>query len=290
MAISCKHVRDLASGFVLGALEPDEMNAVRDHLVTCEKDHTEFDDLGGVVSYLATTVEPMEPPAWLRESVVAAAEADLRARHRTHRADTTSSAALIAQISPAAAAEIIPFGQPAGRHGRRLRDRRPPTWLTRVAAAIALFALIGYSAIVQAGLYNPHATTSQGGQIWGYAGLPDSHSVVLTSTGDTSASGVLVLRPNGHVLCQVYGLPATSGDQAYVVWLSVDGSPLTKAGIMPIDANGSGFLEYDEGFPSSTLRVAITREARADVSKPHGPVVVGGTISVFQANPAALPF
>lgn len=289
MAVSCKHVRELASGFVLGALDPDEMNAVRDHLITCDKNHTEFDDLGGVVSYLATTVEPMEPPAWLRESVLAAAAADLRARKRTEHVVKDLHPAPIANIGWAAAGtEIIPFAQPAVVRTRRLRDR-VPSWLTQVAAAVAVLALVGYAAIVQAGFYNPHGQPAYD-KVLNAAAQLDSLSVQLTPVGDTSSGGLVVLRPTGHVYCYVRGMAATSGDQAYVVWLSLDSAPLTKAGTMTIDGSGRGLLEYDEATPSSTLQVQITREARADVTKPAGSVVVGGTISLYPNLPAARPF
>ena len=277
MALSCKRVRDLASGFVLGALEIEEMNAVRDHLRTCEKDHTEFDELGGVVSYLATTVEPMEPPAWLRDSVLAAAEADLRARARTERP--------VPSIMPAVAHQadtnVIPFAPASGAAvaaPRRLRSRRPPVWVTRIAAAVAVLALVGYGAIVQSGLMPakpPQATTTID-YIIGQTGV---RSTDLAGTGAT-VGGTLALMPTGHVYCWAHGLSKTSGDQVYVVWLSLDGAPLMKVGTMPIDGVGTGLLEYDEVYPGATLHVQITLEARGDVQKPTGPVVLGGTISI----------
>ncbi len=70
MAITCDHVRELASGFVLGALEPDEMAAVRDHLDSCREPHPELAELGGILPYLAVTPEPARAAcvaAWLRD-------------------------------------------------------------------------------------------------------------------------------------------------------------------------------------------------------------------------------
>ncbi|HSS36485.1 MAG TPA: zf-HC2 domain-containing protein, partial [Patescibacteria group bacterium] len=61
--LTCDEARDLAAGFVLGALAPDEMVAVREHLATCAEAHPEFEELGGVVPYLADSLEPVEPPA-----------------------------------------------------------------------------------------------------------------------------------------------------------------------------------------------------------------------------------
>jgi anti-sigma factor RsiW len=67
MAISCDRVRDLASGFVLGALDPAEMTAVREHLGGCSRPHAELRELGGVVPYLGGSLEPVEPSARLAD-------------------------------------------------------------------------------------------------------------------------------------------------------------------------------------------------------------------------------
>ena len=71
---------ELAAPFVLNALEPDEEEAVREHLRTCSLPHEEFAELGSVVPALAETLEPVEPPAALKGRILAAAADDLVAR------------------------------------------------------------------------------------------------------------------------------------------------------------------------------------------------------------------
>ena len=78
--MTCDRIREFASGFVLGALETDEMIAVQDHLDSCPKAHPEVNELGGVLPYLAESLEPVETPTWLRKSVIEAAKSDLTAR------------------------------------------------------------------------------------------------------------------------------------------------------------------------------------------------------------------
>ena len=46
--LSHDEVVDLAASFVLGALDEDEMAAVRAHLASCAESHAEFDELGGM--------------------------------------------------------------------------------------------------------------------------------------------------------------------------------------------------------------------------------------------------
>jgi len=70
---------ELAAGYVLHALEPDEDAAVREHLGTCALPHPEFEELGGVVPALLELdpSELVEPPAGLRDRILAAAASDV---------------------------------------------------------------------------------------------------------------------------------------------------------------------------------------------------------------------
>src|SRR2546426_6254758 len=80
--MTCDQARDLAAGYVLGALDPSEDAAVRAHLATCDQPHPEFAQLGGVVPAFLELDESelVEPPADLRDRIMAAAAADLAAR------------------------------------------------------------------------------------------------------------------------------------------------------------------------------------------------------------------
>src|SRR3954470_16506339 len=83
--MTCDQARDLAAGYVLGALERSEEAAVRAHLATCDQPHPEFVALGGVVpTFLEVDeVDLVAPPAGLRDRIMAAAAADLASRERT---------------------------------------------------------------------------------------------------------------------------------------------------------------------------------------------------------------
>ena len=80
--LTCDEIRDLAPLFVTGALDPDEMDAVREHLAGCDDAHAELLELGEAATSLLETVEPAEPPAALKSRLLAAAAADLESgRH-----------------------------------------------------------------------------------------------------------------------------------------------------------------------------------------------------------------
>ncbi len=85
----------MSGAFVLGALEPAEAAAVRAHLATCDRDHTEIAELGSVLPVLDESVPVVEPPDGLKARIMAAAAAeaaqaaDARAWRMSRRAATT---------------------------------------------------------------------------------------------------------------------------------------------------------------------------------------------------------
>jgi len=88
---------DLAAGYVLGALEPAQEAAVREHLATCRLPHPELEELGGVVPALQElgVTELVEPPAALRDRILAAAAADLTERTRAAASEPAAAAATV---------------------------------------------------------------------------------------------------------------------------------------------------------------------------------------------------
>src|SRR5574338_700982 len=66
-------VRELAAGFVLGALEPAEADALRTHVAACPEPHPELAELGSVVPALLASAEPIEPSPGLKGRILTAA-------------------------------------------------------------------------------------------------------------------------------------------------------------------------------------------------------------------------
>jgi hypothetical protein len=279
MAMTCDRVRELASGFVLGALDTNEMIAVGDHLDTCKRPHPEIGDIGGVLPYLAASLEPLEPPAWLRESVMAAAKADLVSRSRSVEPIVlpvaVSAAPAAHGYTAAPAAKVISLSR-----ARVSRRRRAMTWATRIAAAAAVVVLGGYAFVLQGDLDKARKAQAADASINFYISQPGTLTTVLAAKDGSSASGMAALRPNGHVMVTLHGLTATKGDQVYAVWLSSGGSPATRAGTFTVDDSGSGWLEVDNVPTSADLWVFLCREPNGSVTKPTGPMIVSGTISL----------
>ncbi len=277
--MTCNRSRELASGFVLGALDPDEMIAVQDHLDSCPEAHPEVDDLGGVLPYLVESLDPVEPPAWLRESVIEAAKADLVARRRfgkpsEHRFPEPVVVPVFAQIRDAggrAPARVVSLA--AAKASRR---RRAAIWFGRAAAAALILVVAGYAVVVQAGVGKPGSTD----EIWNFLGQPDTRSAVMVSHDRSQAAGLAALRPTGNLIVQVHNLQPTKGDEVYVVWLTADNGVQSKVGWFTVDDSGVGRLNADRAPTSASLWVFVCKEPNSNVTTPTGPTIVSGTISL----------
>jgi Anti-sigma-K factor rskA/Putative zinc-finger len=266
-AMTCDRIRELASGFVLGALDTDEMIAVQDHLDSCPKAHPEIDEFGGVLPYLAESLEPVESPAWLRKSVIEAAKSDLASRRLIGEPFARRVAAPVAAAAPA---RIISLN--AARASRR---RRAAVWFGRAAAAALIVVVAGYAAVVQTGVGKPQGTPD----IFNYLG-PDTRQAVLVAFDQSHAGGLAVLRPTGTIIVQVNNLQPTKGDEVYVVWLTADNGVPSKVGTLAVDDSGVGRLNVESPPTSASLWIFVCKEPNSNVTKPTGPTIVSGTISL----------
>jgi hypothetical protein len=275
--MTCDRIRERASGFVLGALDTSEMIEVARHLDTCSRPHPEIRDLGGVLPYIAESLEPIEPPAWLRESVIAAARADLDSRNRS------AEPIALPVPTPVAAAGRNQAFEPASNlvslsRIRASRRRRALTWASRAAAAVAVIVLAGYALVLQGDLDKAKKAQQADASINFVWSQPDTLKTVLAATDGSHSSGMAALRPNGHLIVRAYGLPATKGDEVYVVWLRSGNGADQKLGSFTVDDSGSGGLEVDNVPTSASLGVYVCREPNANVTKPTGPMIVSGVI------------
>ena len=290
MAIGCDSVRDLAPGFVLGALDAADMAAVRGHMSTCTKPHPELREMGGVLSYLGGSLDPVEPRKHLRAAVMAAAQADLRARS----AEKIAAAVAPAPVTPEAA-PVLTVLEPAHGSGlvslarvRVLRTRRAVVWVTRVAAAVAIVSLAGYAVAVQGDLARAQQAKDHTNQVLQYMQVPGARSAVMTPEAGRKGAGDAVMLPSGHVYVLLHGLEPTKGDEVYMVWSSADGGAIARAGVFTVDDQGEASVEMDNVPPSDSLWLMVCREPNSGVEKPTGPAIVTGTIWVFSV-PAPTP-
>jgi anti-sigma factor RsiW len=264
---------DLAAAYVLGALDEAEMVAVREHLASCPESHAEFEDLGGVVPYLLEMpdLKLVEPPASLRDRVMAAAAADPAARG-------TTTPATPAPTTPAPATPPAPTAFPSAteRDARARRRTNAMGWAMRIAAVIAIVVLGGWNLLLQNELSATRRFDDAVSAVIAAAAEPGSKTVVLAPGENSEARGIAAVRPDGSVVLAMRDLPPLSGSEIYETWVIVPGAPPLAVGGFTVDANGRAVFttRASDAPPGSTI--AVTREPRPGNTAPEGPIVSAG--------------
>jgi anti-sigma-K factor RskA len=256
--MTCEMVRELAAGFVLGALEPAEMKAVGEHLADCLDPHPELAELGGVLPYLAELPEPLEPPPALKARLLASIEAEVAARR-------VPAAAL-------AASGLMPISIDAER------ARRRPLFSRRVALQAAAVLIVGVLAgwnllllgqtdaaqhqarLLRAAIAAAGAPGAQVASISGTAAQPAASGFVALST--TSHSGYLV----------VEGLAAVPAGKVYQAWYVARG--VTRSAGLMTTADGLAVLALSAA--DAVEVVAVTIEPAGGSAQPTTPIVAAG--------------
>lgn len=258
--LTCDEVRDLAASFVLDALEPAQMAAVREHLAICADPHVEMGELAGVLPILDATVPLVEPPASLKAHVMAAAAADLEVRRATQ-------APTVEPTGPAAADVIRPLRQ---------RPMRLGAWALGIAAVLAIVALGGWNYSLQRQLDDARAYQQQVATVLDAAQRPGSLTAVLRSEEENGPNGLAAVTTDGVARIAMRDLAPTSGSEVYEAWvIASDGVPVAL-GELSLRPGGVGYLEAG-GLPAeSGILLALTKEPGPKPTSPStAPISVG---------------
>ncbi len=267
--------RDLAGGYVLGALDRAEEAAVRAHLETCDQPHPEFAALGGVVPALLELdpSELVEPPASLRDRIMAAAAADARVEGAVRAAPATT--------------------EPAGREPERLvafpraTDRTAPAprriaaasrfdWAFRIAAVIAIVAAGAWGLTVQGQLDRAHAYDQAIAAVVQAAGQPGAKTVVLSPGKGFQTSGIAAVQADGSVVLAMRDLQPTSGAQVYTAWVIVGSNAPVPVGDFPQPSGGNAAMTTKPATTPAGATIALTLEPNAGNTAPKGQIVSAG--------------
>jgi len=257
---------ELAAGYVLHALEPDEDAAVRQHLGTCALPHPEFEELGGVVPALLELdpSELVEPPAGLRDRILAAAASDVA------RADARPSGS----VPPAP----IPFPTAAERDERTARRSGASRldWAIRIAAVVAIVALGAWGIGLQRQLDANQAFNQAVANVLTAASQPGAKVVVLAPQPGQQGSGLAAVQPDGSMVLAMHDLPANGGSEVYTAWVIVGSNAPTSVGDFSVGSTGIQSLTTHPTTTPEGATIAITREPNPGNQAPKGPIVSAG--------------
>jgi anti-sigma-K factor RskA len=254
--MSHSEYEELAAGYVLGALEPDDEHAFQQHLSGCSVCEANVRELEAVVGELAYAAPPVDPPDTLW--------AGIRREIRPEAARRTSI--------PAAP------GPPAGAGVRRLR------LLPALAAAAAILLVVVLSLWNlnlrdQNAVYRARvAALERATQL---ANDPSASLVTLDDQPGTTGAQATVIassRQDRGVLL-VENLPPLQRNRVYELW-GVPGGNFDKAEkalvFVPLRRQGTQALQFEVPIQPGTV-FAITEEPGPDGSeKPTSqPLLVG---------------
>jgi anti-sigma-K factor RskA len=200
--LSHREFEELAAGWVLSVLEPDDEAAFRRHLATCERCERDVRELEGVVGDLAYAAPPAEPPAALWPTIRGQLGATARARPRRLRPPRAAGAA------------------------------RSP-WVVRLAAAAGVVLLVGL-ALWNVSLRDANdayrARVATLDQVVALANDPTTRAIALKGAPAQQGARVTVLassrQDRGALL--VEGLPPPPAGKVYELW-GVPGGQIAMA-------------------------------------------------------------
>jgi hypothetical protein len=274
--LSCDEVRALAAGFVLGALDEEEMTRLRHHLATCPNEHPEIEELGEVVPYLIETLEPVEPPAGLGRRIVAAVAAEAAEAAATAGAAQAGDAGRggTSTRSPGAPGAVsVPSTPVVSLADERARRRSPLTWIAAIAAVLVLAALGAWNVALRTELESAKAYDTAVQRVVELATAAGGQAAVLRPQVPGGPAGIAAIGPDGRVEIALSGLAPTSGTEVYEAWvIGPDKTPVAIGSLRPSSA-GLGALHASNAPTGQGVTIALTREPTDGPTSPTPPVL-----------------
>ncbi|MBA3887022.1 MAG: anti-sigma factor [Acidobacteria bacterium] len=257
-------LRDLADGYVLGGLTPEERCTFDAHLVTCEACADVVRELEQIAEVLDQTVEPRDPPADLRDRVLAVAT---RAPGGTDIAAQPPGGWGGWRWLPAAAALVA---LAVGLYALSLRDRVG-------ALESALQQAREARDVMEKEILRLRDDSGVAARARMVLAARDLTQVDLTGQGPAaSAHGRALLSPSEGLLFSAVGLPPLPSDRVYQLWIVAGATPIS-AGLLAPDA-GRATLVTSIPPGVAPTQVAVTIEPAGGVPAPTGPMVLAGAL------------
>jgi hypothetical protein len=271
--LTCADVADLAPAFVLGALQASEADTVRRHLAECPEPHPEMAELRSAVPALFEVVEPVQPPAGLKDRILTAAAVDgQRAGGPQVAADARRAGNDL---------RIAVTGRAVGRpHALNQTPGwstifRRPAWAAVSLAAVLAVAVLGYWNVQLVEERDALAAYRQGViELIAEASAPGAQLAVLAPPEGAGPTGVAAVGADGTVALVMRDLPRTTGTQVYEAWIIAAETPV-PIGHFTVAAGGLGSLRVDQPESGEGVVVAVSLEPGPGSTTPTTVVALG---------------
>lgn len=248
--------QELAAAFALGALDPAEVAAFREHLEGCRRCRSLVAEYAAVAAALPETLDEMEASPSLRGRVLSAAwrERPIEtppspAAHDVRRPTRGSIGQGRSRLWASAAAALFVAAIGLGSWNAQLQQRLDQQSFALMLQRQALDAV---------------ATGARQWPLVGTQEAPRAEGVIVQAEGERDA--YLLVR----------ALPTLPADRAYQAWVITEGKP-AGAGILAVDAGGPYMVRLERPL-AGVETVAVTSEPVGGSPSPTGPIVVAATL------------
>jgi anti-sigma-K factor RskA len=263
---TCEGITELGGAYALGALEPEEVRELEEHVETCPPCRAQLEADMAVAAALAFAPASVEPPGRLKAGLMAAA--------RGQSGDGMAAA--------------DPAAHPAALRRPWWRRLFPsPTRVALGAASLASLAFVvalSWALTLQSQLVRPPAPIAAASapvQILGsddYVARADMKRLVGADAAPEARGWIYVDPAAESALLVAYRLPPLAPDRAYQLWLVRDGQRVS-GGVFRVDPEGYGWLKVraPQAMAAYT-RAGITVEPLGGSPGPTGARVLGGDL------------
>lgn len=198
---------ELAVGWALRALEPDDEHAMRAHLPDCAVCRETVQSTEQVTALLGGSVPQEDPPAGLRRKVLGAAA---RTPQEAYEPLPFRLGSALSE-APARPVEIV--------------DRPRPRRAAGLVAAAVMLVLAAAVGVLGWQVSRLDGQQQAQNQLLTVLGDPAMHRTVLRET-DGQEAAVLLSTPGSAAVMPLALRPNDSADQTYVVWGLSTGTPI----------------------------------------------------------------
>jgi anti-sigma-K factor RskA len=225
---------ELAVGWALHALEPEDEAQFAEHLAQCGRCARTVAETHDVMAAMATDLPPAEPSESLRSRLMAAVEATEQV--------VRPPAAPVEDTGPPTAPESPQVRPPEGSPPRRARHGARPSW-TRVlpkvlvaAGVAAVVALGGWNVMLNADRNEAEQAVAEQQQMVQELLTPGAARIapLTTPAGDTVAT---VVARDDRVQVVADGMMPNDDDHSYVLW-GLKGDTPVGLGTFDVDSRG----------------------------------------------------
>jgi anti-sigma factor RsiW len=233
--MSHEEIQELLGAYALDAVEPDEAQAIEDHLRECPRCRAEVEEHRETAAFLAHAGADAPDALWDR---------------------------IASSIGDDVPAPVIPIDAPRlGFGGRRTARPRIATAAVGIAAALVI-AVMGMQLLAQ----DRRLDDMEQNELAVAMEAADSTTVSLTGT---DGAAVPVVVRDGKAWLVATGLPALDADRTYQLW-GLTGDDLVSVAVLGRDP---GVVSFDvEGY---ALLAITTEKAPGVVQSENDPVVAG---------------